>query len=106
MSDDDGAVVLYVALTLVAVMIGLVLVLDTADDARRRTRAQSAADVAALATAASNIEQGRAVAEANEAVVVNYSQSSWIDNNGEIHLRHVVTVEVDGVRATAAAVRD
>lgn len=89
-----GSVVLVLpALVLVAALLGLGTV-RLGDAAVARARADAVADVAALAAVSGDVSSARAVARRGGGALVEHRRSGQL---------HEVVVQVDGVRAAAAA---
>ena len=119
--DESGSIVAFLALVLAGFALAAGLITVTAGHAVRVARAQWAADAAALAAAsdldAGGIRSGRRLAEANGAELVGFttvpSSTAFpqpVDKSGDgwagpLSAIVVVEVELDGVRARAAAAR-
>ncbi len=93
---ERGAVMPLVAFVLAMVLVATWLLVGISDRAIDRTRAQSAADAAALAGVAEGESAASAVAQRNGAAL-----TSFVREGDEV----LVTVVVDGVEAVARAER-
>ncbi len=93
-SKERGAMLPLLALVLVALLVGTWMLAGLVSRISDRTRAQSAADTAALAGVVAGESEASAIALSNGARLVSFEESRGIVQ---------VTVEIDGVRATASA---
>lgn len=96
LNDDRGSALPLMALSLAFLIAMSMLLAVVVGQTRDRQDAQIAADAAALAGAAGGEEAARSFALKNGATLVSYRSQG---------LSVLVTVEVDGVEAVAAAKR-
>lgn len=96
--SDAGSAVLLVTMVMSLAALMSLAVVELGVAAAHRSRAQTAADAAALAGVSAPLSQGRSaavrLARANGAALVSFRRSGWVVT---------VVVEVGGARATARA---
>lgn len=93
-NDDQGQAIVAVVLAMTVTVLALLVIGRVGVGVRDRTRARAAADAVALAGAGDDRGAADDVAARNGARIVSY-----VEAGGDVE----VSVEVDGVRATARA---